>query len=196
MLPGFNSKIIQILERVASRPSSVNSYPRNKPKASGGNLNRRPFYYDAEDIQDKEVPLKLGGGILNKIDQMHAATTGKGSISDLIDIAKTPTIDFAKAARGPMFIRHTIDRKFKLARPAQKTRPTLFFDKKRSIAGNADEEYYYEINPSDMSVREYYTKNNTWGPVTDTEATMRVVNAWKFIKNPKRQKVDRNLPPV
>lgn len=212
MLGKFNRRICELLEAVTSRPAPVSSSPRNKPSAQGGKANRRPFYYDAEDVIDKEVKQKTASGLLGKIDALHAASTGKGDTPGFIDALRTPSSEFATAAKKELFVARSIERMFGLIQPKPETRQNLFRDKhhtykdvRASVFNDtnvtdeiANSRVYYNISQAG-TVSMYNADTKKWDTIKgDTKSgkdiITRVQNASEFVKNPGRRSIPKNLP--
>jgi hypothetical protein len=189
MLPSFDRGIVEILERVASKPPGQRASPRNKgprPQVAG----QRPYYYDVEHQADADVKKKFSSGILGKIDAMHQASQGGGDIPELIDVVKTPTSSFTQASRKNLYVARSISRTYGLRQPDPVKRPNIFRDMR-----NANQDIYYKIDLKSRDVQQFDKSTNSWLDINDVEIIKRVRGAYDFSQKPTQGGINRNLPP-
>jgi hypothetical protein len=199
MLPNFDKHIQQLLQyskkivteagntttgRKTPAPNPLHS-PRDTGQRSAAGV-LRPYYYDAPEQIKKGTKKKFASGLVGKINALSRATSGKGSISDTIDVLRTPKTKWVQQAGREVWVDRALLTAFKLHQPDVK-KPNMF-------QGSEDGIYYY-IDPSSLKVHAYDSESEAWEPAGD-EDTGNVKNAYQFIKNPQQMDLSTGMPPV
>jgi hypothetical protein len=202
MLPNFDKYIHQLFKdnkKIVTeavklpKPATGTTAPkldaRNSPRDAGGRSAAgilRPYYYDAPEQIKKGTKKKFASGLTGKINALSQATSGKGSISDTIDVLRTPRTKWVQQAGKEVWVDRALLTAFKLHQPDVK-QPNMFQGSEDGI--------YYHLNPQSLKVHAYDSESKAWEPADD-EATGNVKNAYQFIKKPQQMDLSIGMPPA
>ena len=190
MLPTFDKCIYQILEKSRVQAAVKQSVPKNAGRRVRSGIGQRPFYYDVEQQAARQQKKKPLSGLVGKIEALHGASQGSGSISDVVDVIRKPAAAYTVAASREQWVDRVIQRRFKVQHPAPVKRPRLFIA--RSKHNKADT--YYEISRTGQ-VMEFDANQGKWIQAVDVNIVKRITRAYDFFKNPGQDLYIDELPP-